>query len=69
VTLFDALQRFVVEEARDTRLGLRGLTPAATLARVRLKERALVWWVKGGVPARLEVLEAHLSRLRQVVRR
>lgn len=57
------VQRFLVEQIRDTRLGLRGRPPASTIARPRMGERFELWWAAQGLPARAEVLAAHWRRL------
>lgn len=67
--LSDAFQRFVVEEARDTKRSIRRMAPAPTIARPKLKERVELWWVQRGVTARIEVMSARLRRLHQLVRK
>lgn len=67
--LAEAVQRFLVEEARDTKRSIRRMAAVATIARPRIQESARLWWVRKGIPARGEVISAKLRRLGQLVRR
>ncbi|MCA3016615.1 MAG: hypothetical protein INH41_29885 [Myxococcaceae bacterium] len=64
-----ALQRFLVEQVRDTRLSIARRSPSSAVAKAHLREHLQLWWVDSGVPARLEVVEARLRWLTERVRR
>jgi hypothetical protein len=68
-SLSTALQRFLVEQARDTRLSIDRRPPPPAVARTHLREHLRLWWVDSGVPARVEVAEARVRRLLAKVRR
>ncbi len=62
------VQRFLIEQIRDTRLSIRGRPPASSIARPRLRERFELWWAMQGLPARAEVVAAHWRYLTGKVR-
>lgn len=57
------VQRFLIEQIRDTRLGMLGRPAVKSIARPRLSERVELWWAAQGGPARAELITAHWRRL------
>lgn len=68
-SLANALQRFLVEQVRDTRLSIARRSLSSSVAKPHLREHLTLWWVDSGVPARLEIVEARLRWLGARVRR